>query len=580
MKKRRFSILAFMMLLSLLTGCIQLKPIRISDDTKAFVSDTKKRFKKTSLEKDFFMGKYVPKIDNFIIILDTSSSMGVPYENKPFEGYTKLSVAKDFIKRMNDTVPEMKIKGAIQTFGNKVTPQTETVYGLTTHTRSGLEQSLNGIQVSVEGNSPAGVAIDATSKLLSRVEGRNAVIFLSDGERLEDNPFMKVRALRERYGVNTCFYSVWVGNKPEGERVMKRLAQEMQCGFSIIVAETLSKEAMDSVVKQVFLATSGSIQGDSDGDGVYDDADMCPATPRGVPVDNRGCPLVQKRSRIDSDGDGVYDDMDRCPGTPRGVSVDSRGCPQVQKRSRVDSDGDGVYDDMDRCPGTPRGVSVDSRGCPVEQKKSRIDSDRDGVYDDVDWCPDTPIGVEVDGKGCPKMGRLDADGDGVYDELDECPDTPIGAEVDEKGCPKGLQAGDDTDGDGIYDDRDECPDTPSGAIVDFRGCWIIKGVQFEYKKWDISPQFTTNLDNAINVLNRNPDLEIEIVGHTDNIGSMDYNIDLSEKRANAIKEYFVENGISGSRITTTGVGFAQPIATNDTPEGRALNRRAELVPIK
>lgn len=88
---------------------------------------------------------------------------------------------------------------------------------------------------------------------------------------------------------------------------------------------------------------------DSDGDGVADDMDECPDTPKGVSVDAKGCPL-------DSDGDGVYDYQDKCPGTPAGVSVDSDGCP-------LDSDGDGVTDDMDKCPGTPQGARVDRDGC-------------------------------------------------------------------------------------------------------------------------------------------------------------------------------------------------------------------------
>ncbi len=118
---------------------------------------------------------------------------------------------------------------------------------------------------------------------------------------------------------------------------------------------------------------------DSDGDGVYDDVDQCPNTPRGVRVDNEGCPL-------DSDGDGVYDHMDQCPNTPRGVRVDNEGCP-------LDSDGDGVYDHMDQCPNTPRGVRVDNEGCP-------LDSDGDGVYNDMDQCPGTPEGVSVNEVGC------------------------------------------------------------------------------------------------------------------------------------------------------------------------------------
>ncbi|MCP5146035.1 MAG: OmpA family protein [Gammaproteobacteria bacterium] len=89
---------------------------------------------------------------------------------------------------------------------------------------------------------------------------------------------------------------------------------------------------------------------DGDGDGVPDGSDACPATPRGTPVDARGCPL-------DSDGDGVVDGQDRCPGTPAGTRVDSTGCVP-------DSDGDGVADFTDQCPATPRGTPVDGRGCP------------------------------------------------------------------------------------------------------------------------------------------------------------------------------------------------------------------------
>jgi OOP family OmpA-OmpF porin len=90
---------------------------------------------------------------------------------------------------------------------------------------------------------------------------------------------------------------------------------------------------------------------DSDGDGVTDDLDQCPDTPRGAPVDARGCPL-------DSDGDGVYDYLDQCPGTPQGAPVDDKGCP-------LDSDGDGVFDYLDQCPNTPKGMSVDAKGCEL-----------------------------------------------------------------------------------------------------------------------------------------------------------------------------------------------------------------------
>ncbi|HUP01056.1 MAG TPA: outer membrane beta-barrel protein [Gemmatimonadota bacterium] len=92
---------------------------------------------------------------------------------------------------------------------------------------------------------------------------------------------------------------------------------------------------------------------DSDFDGVPDRDDLCPNTPRGVIVDETGCP-------IDSDGDGVPDGLDACPGTPQGAIVDERGCP-------LDSDNDGVFDGLDQCPNTPAGVQVDETGCPLEE---------------------------------------------------------------------------------------------------------------------------------------------------------------------------------------------------------------------
>jgi OmpA-OmpF porin, OOP family len=147
--------------------------------------------------------------------------------------------------------------------------------------------------------------------------------------------------------------------------------------------------------------------------------------------------------------------------------------------------------------------------------------------------------------------------------------------------PKQVKTVDiDSDGDGVPDKDDECPDTPKGAIVDSRGCWMVKGVTFDYKKWNIKEEFDSNLSNIVDVLQKNPNMSIRIEGHTDNIASMEYNIDLSQKRAQAVKNYLVKRGIEESRVSTVGFGFKKPIASNDTEEGRALNRRAEIVPIK
>ena len=195
-----------------------------------------------------------------------------------------------------------------------------------------------------------------------------------------------------------------------------------------------------------------------------------------------------------------------------------------------------------------------------------LDSDGDGVPDNLDKCPRTPKGVKVDRVGCP----LDSDGDGVADYLDKCPGTPKGVEVDKVGCPL------DTDGDGVPDYLDQCPDTLKGAPVNSVGCWSIKGINFDYNKWDIKPQYYGLLDENIAVLKKNPSVKVQIQGHTDSSGSEAYNQGLSEKRADSVMKYFVSKGIDAGRLSMKGLGELAPIASNDTPEGRAKNRRIDI----
>jgi len=173
-----------------------------------------------------------------------------------------------------------------------------------------------------------------------------------------------------------------------------------------------------------------------------------------------------------------------------------------------------------------------------------------------------------------KTKELDSDGDGVVDSLDKCPNTPQGVQVNNKGCPL------DSDGDGVYDYEDKCPGTPVGASVNHLGCWVIKGLMFETNKADIKPQSLKNLKEVLVVISQNPGLKLEIQGHTDNVGAKEYNQKLSEQRAQATMNYFIENGVSSNQLTARGYGLAKPVASNETPSGRAENRRVELHPIK
>ena len=291
--------------------------------------------------------------------------------------------------------------------------------------------------------------------------------------------------------------------------------------------------------------------GDKDHDGVKDDLDKCPNTPKGTRVEATGCP--------DADGDGVPDQGDRCANTPPGKAVDAVGCS--------DSDGDGVVDPQDQCPNTPAGTKVDATGC-------QPDADRDGVPDTADQCPNTPAGVRVDvTNGCP----VDADGDGVLNAQDKCPNTPPGVAVDATGCPT------DSDGDGVPDATDKCPGTPARTAVDATGCppaaaavVVLEGVTFLSGSAKLTLNSQGPLNRAVQQIQGRPELRFVIEGHTDNVGNRDANVRLSKARADAVRAYFISKGVAASRLTTVGIGPDQPIAPNDTPDGRAKNRRVQL----
>lgn len=306
----------------------------------------------------------------------------------------------------------------------------------------------------------------------------------------------------------------------------------------------------------------GGAARDGDADGVTDGRDRCPGTPVGATVDATGCPG-------DSDRDGVLNGLDRCPNTVTGAIVDATGCAG-------DADRDGVVDGVDICPDTPAGATVDANGCPADQ-------DADGVFDGLDACSDTPARATVDARGCP----ADGDGDGVFDGIDECPNTPAGADVDGRGCTVVRQV--DSDGDGVFDDTDRCPNTRPGQQVDAVGCpllfrieagerqpLVLKGVNFETGRSTLTTDSYATLDEVAASLLANPQVRIEIAGHTDATGSRALNQRLSLARAMAVRAYLAQKGVSPDRMVARGYGPDRPIATNQTAAGRAENRRVEI----
>jgi OmpA-OmpF porin, OOP family len=240
-------------------------------------------------------------------------------------------------------------------------------------------------------------------------------------------------------------------------------------------------------------------------------------------------------------------------------------------RSKTGIAGDGVLDIWDACPNTKPGVEVTSQGCKLKNLDRDDDEDEDHVNNNNDQCPNTPIGVAVDQVGC----SLDSDMDGVPTSKDRCPASRAGADVNEFGCEN------DEDSDGVVDHRDDCLGTRAGARTDVKGCEIkdiisLPGVNFETSRDTLLPGTEYLLKTAADTLNKHPDLQIEVAGHSDDVGSADQNIGLSMRRAKTVRNFLIRYGVDESRLTFKGYREAQPIADNATAAGRATNRRVEL----
>ncbi|MCB9081438.1 MAG: OmpA family protein [Lewinellaceae bacterium] len=310
---------------------------------------------------------------------------------------------------------------------------------------------------------------------------------------------------------------------------------------------------------------------DRDGDGIPDSQDLCPELPG--PTALNGCP--------DTDGDGLIDPEDDCPLLP-GLA-ERNGCP--------DRDNDGLVDPQDKCP--DQAGPSENEGCPWP------DRDKDGIIDREDDCPDEPGSVQR--KGCPEP---DADQDGIPDGQDVCPNTPGIARFN--GCPDtdgdglsdladacpndagpiSLRGCPDTDGDGLIDREDRCP-TEAGPASN-RGCpevtetvreklrFITQNVFFATNSDQLQEESLPVLDQVVQIMQEYPSYHLQVNGHTDNIGDREANLELSRRRAAACVNYLQRKGINQERLHSAGFGSQQPIATNDTPAGRRVNRRVEF----
>ena len=222
----------------------------------------------------------------------------------------------------------------------------------------------------------------------------------------------------------------------------------------------------------------------------------------------------------------------------------------------------------------------------IEETPPDPDPDRDGIPNRADRCPNDPEDPDgyQDEDGCPDK---DNDGDGIPDADDRCPlraETVNGID-DEDGCPET-----DEDGDGILGSKDQCPEQPEtkNGWKDDDGCpdelpedvkpfvGRIEGVNFKSGSANLLRNSFPILDRAVEILQKYPELRIEIEGHTDSRGKADYNRDLSQRRAEAVRAYLISKGVSSDRLVAVGYGLDRPIATNKTKAGRSKNRRTEF----
>jgi outer membrane protein OmpA-like peptidoglycan-associated protein len=114
------------------------------------------------------------------------------------------------------------------------------------------------------------------------------------------------------------------------------------------------------------------------------------------------------------------------------------------------------------------------------------------------------------------------------------------------------------------------------APIEIGQVFRLNNVFFDFDKWDLRPESFVELDRVVKLLNDNPAMEIELSAHTDSFGSDDYNMKLSDNRARSCMEYLLSKGIASTRVTSQGYGETKPVAPNDTPENRQLNRRVEF----
>ena len=296
------------------------------------------------------------KIDSFVVVLDTASSLEDRYQNR-----RQAERAREIVLRLNRTIPALDTRASLAAFsaGSCLScDDAEVLYGPAPYTRGDLEAAVTRYYAAGRASAAGGRVLDqhASGLILRDSPGRVALIVVSDSENMmHGRAFKTVQILRWKLGSRLCVYPILVDRSADGRVVTEQLVKVGGCGFTVNADEIEAPDAMARYVREIFLGPAGAgpaaspatAAADSDGDGVPDSLDRCPNTPRGAMVNPDGCWVPS----------GVYFDTDQA------VIKDTRALDQAVAVFKANPQSDGRGPGPHRQHGLGR-VQPDALGGP------------------------------------------------------------------------------------------------------------------------------------------------------------------------------------------------------------------------